>query len=95
MRHQRFILEPDAACLDGHFPGRPLIPGVVLLDAAITAFGLQGPLRIVQAKFLRPCGPGVALDMYLDEGADGRCDLRLERAGEPVLRARLQRVTAP
>jgi 3-hydroxymyristoyl/3-hydroxydecanoyl-(acyl carrier protein) dehydratase len=50
MRHQRFILEPDAACLDGHFPGRPLIPGVVLLDAAITAFGLQGPLRIVQAK---------------------------------------------
>ena len=47
----------------GHFPGHPIVPGVVLLDHAVwlaqTALG-QGPgaCQITQAKFLSPCGPG-------------------------------------
>lgn len=94
MRHHRFVLDADAACLDGHFPGRPVIPGVVLLDAALTAFGLSGPVRIAQAKFLRPCAPGMPLDMLLDERDDGRLELRMEHEGQPVLLARLHREAA-
>ncbi|MFB9067296.1 hypothetical protein [Pseudofulvimonas gallinarii] len=90
MRHHRFTLEPDAACLAGHFPGRPIIPGVVLLDAAIAAFDLRGPLRIVQAKFLKPCAPSTAIDMYLEEAPGGRLDLRMEDEGQTVLLARMQ-----
>jgi 3-hydroxyacyl-[acyl-carrier-protein] dehydratase len=91
MHRHRLTVEPDASCLDGHFPGRPVIPGVVLLDAAIAAFGLTGPLRIAQAKFLRPCLPGMALDMLLDDTSDGRIVLRIEHEGQPMLLARLQR----
>lgn len=48
--------------LPGHFPARPIVPGVVLLDQAIAAAEswLEQPLRIAslqQAKFTRPLLP--------------------------------------
>ena len=50
----------------GHFPGRPIVPGVVLLDHAILfAEKLLGTKverwQIGNAKFLSPAGPGETL----------------------------------
>lgn len=90
MRRIRFVLDAGAACFDGHFPGRPVIPGVALLDAAIEGFGLTGPLHIAQTKFLRPCLPGMPLELVLDERADG-VELRVEHAGELMASARVRR----
>lgn len=36
-----FRIPPDHACLPGHFPGQPLVPGVLLLDHA---------LRVIEAS---------------------------------------------
>lgn len=52
----------DHPSLPGHFPGHPLVPGVVLLDSVIAGAErwLGRPLRIdtlVQAKFTRPLLP--------------------------------------
>lgn len=84
-----FVLDASAACLDGHFPGRPVIPGVVLLDAAIHAFGLTAPLRIEQAKFVRPCLPGMALELVMVPRAGG-ADLRVEHGADLMASARVR-----
>ena len=58
----RFVIAADHPSLPGHFPGRPLVPGVVLLDHAIAAIeaahGPLGPVRLPQVKFLQPLLPG-------------------------------------
>lgn len=56
-----FSIPADHPCLPGHFPGQPIVPGVVVLDhvlAAIEAqYGALGALRMPQVKFLQPLLP--------------------------------------
>ncbi len=67
----------------GHFPGQPILPGVVLLDAAMHALAkLQGnPAatgQIKSAKFLSPVLPGEPLTLHYTALAAGgfRFELR-------------------
>lgn len=65
-----FTIAPDHACLPGHFPGRPLVPGVVVLERVIDAIEaahgpLPAPLRLPQVKFLQPLLPGEAAEVVL------------------------------
>jgi len=56
----------DHPAFAGHFPGRPILPGVVLLDrvvhllAAASGRATAGAV-ITNAKFLSPVGPGETL----------------------------------
>lgn len=72
----RFVVPPDHPCLPGHFPGRPLVPGVVILDAVLAAIeaqhGALPPLRLPQVKFLQPLRPGEAADITLEHAGDAR-----------------------
>jgi len=56
----------DHPAFAGHFPGLPIVPGVVLLDHALHAISAagspaSGACRITSAKFLHPVGPGARL----------------------------------
>ncbi|MGN6085540.1 AMP-binding protein [Trinickia sp.] len=69
-----FELAADHPALAGHFPGRPIIPGVVLLDCAIERIGevlgrRLDACRIGSAKFTSPAAPGepLALSFHCDE----------------------------
>jgi 3-hydroxymyristoyl/3-hydroxydecanoyl-(acyl carrier protein) dehydratase len=58
-----FRVSPTHAALPGHFPGRPVVPGVVILDEVILAAERLsgGPLSVSSvptAKFLSPLWPG-------------------------------------
>lgn len=58
----QFRIDAAHPALPGHFPGNPIVPGVVLLDrvcAALEARGVaRGGLRLPQVKFLQPLLPG-------------------------------------
>lgn len=69
----QFIISADHPSLPGHFPGRPIVPGVVLLDRVIDAIeasqGPLPPLRMPQVKFLKPLLPGQQALVELQGGA--------------------------
>ncbi len=57
---------PGHPAFDGHFPGNPIVPGVLLLDAAVHALceGDDAPpaaVRIEAVKFAGVVRPGEAL----------------------------------
>ncbi len=61
-----WAVPPDHPAFPGHFPGRPIVPGVVLLDQAILfaekMLGMRAERwQIGNAKFLSPVGPAETL----------------------------------
>lgn len=70
----RFVLPADHPALPGHFPGRPIVPGVLLLDAVLQAAASLGeaPRRILRAKFAAPVEPGAEVEISFEARASGR-----------------------
>lgn len=61
MTRTTFHIDATHPALPGHFPGNPIVPGVVLLDrlaAAIEAEWKTSLRRLPQVKFMRPLKPG-------------------------------------
>lgn len=64
-----FTIGPDHPALPGHFPGRPVVPGVVLLDHVIAAardgFALPPAEALPRVKFATPVLPGQRVEVAL------------------------------
>ena len=83
----QFTVPHDHPALPGHFPGRPVVPGVVVLERVVEAIeAAQGPLgalRLPQVKFVQPLLPGEAAEIAL-EGEAPRWRFRVTRQGDAI-----------
>jgi 3-hydroxymyristoyl/3-hydroxydecanoyl-(acyl carrier protein) dehydratase len=85
--HARVLVDARHPSLPGHFPGNPVVPGVVLLDrveAALQHAGMGRLRRVFAVKFLAPLLPGQAADLTATR-TGSRVRFRIERNGMPVL----------
>ena len=88
-------IQADHPAYAGHFPGQPILPGVVLLDAALRAMAAQGgrqdpTWQLKSVKFHSPVQPGDALTLHYAEAPAGgfrfeiRCNERSVASGSAV-----------
>jgi 3-hydroxymyristoyl/3-hydroxydecanoyl-(acyl carrier protein) dehydratase len=73
----------------GHFPGTPILPGVLLLDESLRVleakqFPAAMQWRIASAKFLKPVRPGEPLQIEYETLANGAVHFSILSAGTPV-----------
>lgn len=94
-----FVIDADHPAIAGHFPGHPIVPGVVLLDHAVLALGIAMGRRLAVTeagtiKFLSPVTPGERVEILhqADAAADGGVSIRftLRSAGRDVASGTLQ-----
>lgn len=85
-----WAVPPDHPAFAGHFPARPIVPGVVLLDQAILFAGQMRGLphaagwQIAQAKFFVPVGPSQLLRFALQTTPRGAIAFSVRSEGREV-----------
>jgi 3-hydroxymyristoyl/3-hydroxydecanoyl-(acyl carrier protein) dehydratase len=76
--------------LAGHFPGVPILPGVLLLDEIVCALETDGRKvpggrwHISSAKFVRPVRPGETLTFGHERLPNGSIRFSVSRGEQPV-----------
>ena len=84
-----FTIDPRHPALAGHFPGAPILPGVVLLDEAVRALeqasgGAAQHWTVSAAKFLKPVQPGETLTLACEPRPNGSMRFTVSSAGRAV-----------
>ncbi|MEO9101383.1 MAG: hypothetical protein ABJB17_04160 [Burkholderiales bacterium] len=92
-----FTVDPGHPAFAGHFPGQPILPGVVLLDevmrvieAAFAAEGTQAVAPLIDCytlslvKFHQPVGPGARLLIRLDPQPSGTIAFTVTQADRKI-----------
>ena len=85
----------DHPAFAGHFPGEPIVPGVVLLDESLEAVAAHlgvamAGLTIVSAKFLSPARPGEPVLLEFERQGESRVRLDIRSTARALASALLE-----
>ena len=89
---KQLSVPPRHPIFTGHFPGRPIVPGVMLLEWVLAevsqATGRStAALRVREAKFFTPLSPAQSAQLRLDASAEApRCAFDIRFNDAPVAR---------
>jgi len=90
VKHQAPLPIPaDHPAYAGHFPGQPILPGVVLLDEALRAIAASGCYpaqrwQVSAAKFQMVVRPGDALCVEHEPAGSGAVKFAVRRGADLV-----------
>lgn len=80
---RRGLLVPDAhPTASGHFPGRPIVPGALLLDEAAQVIAGAYVVSFRAVKFLAPARHGEQLELRWRARDDGLVAFEIRRPGQ-------------
>jgi 3-hydroxyacyl-[acyl-carrier-protein] dehydratase len=82
-------IPPDHPAFAGHFPGTPIVPGVVLLDEALHVIARELGLTLERCtlaavKFKNVVRPGQRVTLRFGLSAPGKVRFELESEDQPV-----------
>ncbi|HEV2682095.1 MAG TPA: hydroxymyristoyl-ACP dehydratase [Rhodanobacter sp.] len=88
---QVLCIDAQHPALPGHFPGQPLVPGVLLLEQvalALRAWRGQRLRRVLEAKFVAPLLPDETALLRLSAADPAGARIRFEIQRDGILLAR-------
>jgi 3-hydroxymyristoyl/3-hydroxydecanoyl-(acyl carrier protein) dehydratase len=75
----------DHPTASGHFPGRPVVPGALLLDEVAAALAGPGALTFRAVKFLAPVAHGAPLELLWQSQEGGLCRFEIRAAEQTTV----------
>ncbi len=85
-----FLIDAGHPALPGHFPGEPVVPGVVVLDHVLALIGScsDAPRALAWVKFARPLLPGQRAEVRWGASGSG-VRFTVSHAGVELARGQL------
>lgn len=81
-------------CLLGHFPGNPIVPGVLILDLVAKHILAKYPASRIrgfpQVKFLSPLAPEIGFQLIWTKRQDGQIDFYCGDGNRRLAQGRVQ-----